>query len=68
MIPEYHATFGELSPTVKHALSHRGRAIAKLRPVIRKHMACRRTAATRKREQARGSSGSALRVDRLTCG
>lgn len=35
-IPEYHATFGELTPTVKHALSHRGRAIAKLRPLIRR--------------------------------
>lgn len=33
-IPEYHATFGELSPTVKHALSHRGRAVARLRPVL----------------------------------
>ncbi len=36
VIPEYHASFGELSSRVKHALSHRGRAIAKLRPVIRK--------------------------------
>lgn len=34
-IPEYHATFGELSSTVKHALSHRGRAVSKLRPIIR---------------------------------
>jgi XTP/dITP diphosphohydrolase len=34
-IPEYHRTFGELSPVVKHALSHRGRAIARLRPVLR---------------------------------
>jgi XTP/dITP diphosphohydrolase len=34
-IPEYHRTFGELSPVVKHALSHRGRAIAKLRPIVR---------------------------------
>jgi XTP/dITP diphosphohydrolase len=38
VIPEYHATFGELSATVKHALSHRGRAIAKLRPVLRKYL------------------------------
>jgi XTP/dITP diphosphohydrolase len=38
VIPEYHATFGELSPVVKNALSHRGRAVAKLRPVIRTHM------------------------------
>ena len=33
VIPEYHASFGELSRVVKHALSHRGRAIAKLRPI-----------------------------------
>ncbi len=35
-VHEYHATFGELSATVKHALSHRARAIAQLRPIIRK--------------------------------
>jgi XTP/dITP diphosphohydrolase len=35
LIPEYHKTFGELSPVVKHALSHRGRALAKLRPALR---------------------------------
>jgi len=35
-IPEYHRTFGELSAHVKHALSHRGRALAQLRPVLRK--------------------------------
>lgn len=34
-IPEYHRTFGELSARVKHALSHRARALAKLRPVLR---------------------------------
>jgi len=34
-IPEYHRTFGELSAVVKHALSHRGRAISKLRPTLR---------------------------------
>lgn len=34
LIPEYHKTFGELSSTVKHALSHRARALAKLRPVL----------------------------------
>jgi XTP/dITP diphosphohydrolase len=38
LIPEYHQTFGELSPRVKHALSHRGRALAKLRPVLRKYL------------------------------
>jgi XTP/dITP diphosphohydrolase len=36
LIPEYHKTFGELSATVKHALSHRGRAMAHLRPELRR--------------------------------
>lgn len=36
LIPEFHQTFGELSPRVKHALSHRARALEKLRPVLRK--------------------------------
>jgi XTP/dITP diphosphohydrolase len=35
LIPEYHRTLGELSPRVKHALSHRARALEKLRPVLR---------------------------------
>lgn len=35
VIPEYHQTFGELSSRVKHALSHRGRALVQLRPVLR---------------------------------
>src|SRR5262249_50000849 len=35
LIPEYHRTFGELSPRVKHALNHRARALAQLRPVLR---------------------------------
>lgn len=35
IIRELHATFGELSPVVKQALSHRARAIAKLRPILR---------------------------------
>ena len=39
LIPEYHQTFGELSGIVKQALSHRGRAIAQLRPVLRKLLA-----------------------------
>ncbi len=34
LIPEYHRTFGELSARVKHALSHRGRALARLRPIL----------------------------------
>ena len=36
LIPEYHRTFGELSPLVKQALSHRARALAQLRPVLRR--------------------------------
>jgi XTP/dITP diphosphohydrolase len=35
LIPEYHRTFGELSARVKHALSHRGRALARMRPMLR---------------------------------
>lgn len=38
MVPEYHRTFGELSARVKHALSHRGKAMARLRPAIRRHL------------------------------
>jgi XTP/dITP diphosphohydrolase len=34
LIPEYHKTFGELSPLVKHQLSHRARAFARLRPAL----------------------------------
>lgn len=34
LIPEFHQTFGELSPRVKHALSHRARALTRLRPVL----------------------------------
>jgi len=36
LIPEYHRTFGELSARVKHALSHRARALVQLRPVLRR--------------------------------
>jgi len=35
LIPEYHQTFGQLSSRVKHALSHRARALAQLRPALR---------------------------------
>ncbi len=35
LIPEWHQTFGELSPRVKHALSHRARALEQLRPMLR---------------------------------
>ncbi len=38
LIPEYHQTFGELSGRVKHALSHRGRALLQLRPLLRKYV------------------------------
>jgi XTP/dITP diphosphohydrolase len=33
-IPEYHQTFGELSARVKHALSHRARAMERMRPAL----------------------------------
>jgi XTP/dITP diphosphohydrolase len=36
LVPEYHRTFGELSARVKHALSHRARALARLRPALRR--------------------------------
>jgi XTP/dITP diphosphohydrolase len=36
LIPEYHQTFGELSSRIKHALSHRARALEQLRPVLRR--------------------------------
>lgn len=35
LVPEFHKTFGELTARVKHALSHRARALAHLRPKIR---------------------------------
>lgn len=38
LIPEYHRTFGELSPRVKHALSHRGRALARMRQALRQFL------------------------------
>lgn len=39
LIPEYHKTFGELSPLVKHQLSHRSRAFARLRPMLERLVA-----------------------------
>ena len=36
LVPEFHKTFGELSTRVKHALSHRCRALERLRPSLRK--------------------------------
>jgi XTP/dITP diphosphohydrolase len=35
LVPEYHKTFGELSARAKHAISHRARALARLRPALR---------------------------------
>ena len=34
LIPEYHRTFGELSPIVKRHLSHRGRSLRRLIPSL----------------------------------
>ncbi len=39
LIPEYHQTFGELSPLVKQQLSHRARAFAHLRPGLERIIA-----------------------------
>jgi XTP/dITP diphosphohydrolase len=39
LIREYHKTFGELSARAKHAISHRARALALLRPALRKLLA-----------------------------
>lgn len=36
LIPEFHRTFGELSSRVKHALSHRARALGRLRESLRR--------------------------------
>jgi XTP/dITP diphosphohydrolase len=38
LIPEYHKTFGELSARAKHALSHRARALERLRPALRRFL------------------------------
>jgi XTP/dITP diphosphohydrolase len=39
LIREYHKTFGELSPLVKHQLSHRARAFAQLRAGLERMIA-----------------------------
>jgi XTP/dITP diphosphohydrolase len=39
LIREYHRTFGELGPRVKHAISHRARALSRLLPALRHHLA-----------------------------
>jgi len=36
LVAEYHKTFGELSARAKHAISHRARALARLRPALRR--------------------------------
>jgi XTP/dITP diphosphohydrolase len=36
LIREYHRTFGELNARVKHAISHRARALAQLRATLRR--------------------------------
>ncbi len=36
LVPEYHRTFGELSPLVKRQLSHRARALEGLLPALRR--------------------------------
>jgi XTP/dITP diphosphohydrolase len=36
LVPEYHRTFGEMSARVKHAISHRARALEQLRPILKK--------------------------------
>jgi XTP/dITP diphosphohydrolase len=38
LVPEFHKTFGALSARVKHALSHRSRALERLRPAIRREL------------------------------
>jgi XTP/dITP diphosphohydrolase len=39
LIREYHKTFGELSPLVKHQLSHRSRAVEHMRPLLERALA-----------------------------
>lgn len=46
LVPEFHRTFGELSPRVKHAISHRARALAQLRTEL--HRLLSESGATRK--------------------
>lgn len=38
LVPEYHQAFGELTARVKHALSHRARALERLRPALRQNL------------------------------
>jgi len=50
LIPEFHKTFGELSGRVKHALSHRSRALERLRPSLSRLRLNDRSRLSRKRE------------------
>ena len=45
IIPEYHRSFGELSPLVKQQLSHRARAFGRLRPGLERIIATHNPAA-----------------------
>ena len=59
LIPEYHQTFGELSPRVKHALSHRARALERLRPVLRR-LGAEAASASKQDNSLTPSGGQAL--------
>jgi len=37
LLPQYRKTFGQLGPLIKHKLSHRYKALKKLRPIVRKY-------------------------------
>jgi XTP/dITP diphosphohydrolase len=39
IVPEYHRTFGDLSPQVKGVISHRGRAMRAIMPAIVRYLA-----------------------------
>jgi XTP/dITP diphosphohydrolase len=41
IVPEYHRTFGDLSPQVKGVISHRGRAMRGIMPAIVRHLSPR---------------------------
>lgn len=38
LIPEYHKTFGELDPAIKAKISHRARALKKIKTVLKKYL------------------------------
>ena len=53
LIPEYHKTFGELSPLVKHQLSHRARAFASFRRGLERMIAQAASSIARRAERSR---------------